>query len=433
VRLRSTVVRVTADDLIDFSLDPVVKMNIYNSIFNSDASQPWATPQYTCGTGNCTFEPITTIAARARCHNLTDMLHTRCDVTNNCTVSVGLIDDRGLSLSYRPSIGGQFIAVGTAANLSTPHASNSNLWNRLPIIQYIMVEDFNRVLLDFDYEGTARLDTPFLAVECEINIRVRAVQDSIKNAEHSINEIGFWRYGEPVTTTTSNTTLAAWWQDLTGRWDLSLEEVPAPDLMETLRLPPGFVFDSTAARALDYFIKSIFNGTYSAGSVGLPGFVAGGDYADATIDATQSLFRGNISGCAKSDDHLSCGVENVAKALTKTFRDSAYIAYGLESANVTVGETRIVVSYVRINWFWFSIPLSVWAMAAVLWISTVVHTRRMKVSAWANSILPLLFLYRGDVGKDGVGLQGTSNADYLQRSERVAVKLRFSDGKAKLE
>jgi hypothetical protein len=116
----------------------------------------------------------------------------------------------------------------------------------------------------------------------------------------------------------------------------------------------------------------------------------------------------------------------MAKAMTKTFRDSAYIAYGLESAKVTIGETQVVISYVRINWFWLSLPFSVWTIA-------VIHTRKMRVPAWANNILPLLFLYRGDGGEDEVGPQGTSNADFLQKTEQIAVQLRFSDGKAKLE
>jgi hypothetical protein len=349
----------------------------------------------------------------------------------NCTVSIGPIDDRGLSLSYRPGMGGQFIKIGTAADLSAPHATNSNSWNRLPIIQYIMVEDFNRVVGDHDYNGIARLDTPFLAAECEIHIGVRAMQDSIKNSEHSADEIGFWRYGEPANITTSNSTLASWWRDLTGEWDsLAKEDL---SVSQGAMLPPGFKFDDSASNALRIFVIYVFDGTFTAGAdVAL--WATSTDSLDyAAVDTTQSIFYGNFSGCAESDDHLSCGVRNMAKAMTKTFRDSTYIAHGLEMANVTYGETQVVVSYVRINWFWFSLPLSVWTMAAVLWISTVVHTRRLKVSAWANNILPLLFLYRGDVGKEEVGQEGTSNADYLRKSERIAVQLRFSDGKAKLE
>jgi hypothetical protein len=260
-----------------FYLDPVLNANIYNSIFNSDASQSWATPQYTCSSGNCTFESITTIAARARCHNLTDLLHTDCDAANNCTVSIGLIDDQGVSLSYRPGQSGQLIRIDTVANLSAPHAASSNNWNRLPIVQYIMIQDFNRVLRD--HHSTTESDTPFLAAECEISIGVQAVQDSIKNAEHSAEEIGFWRYGEPATITTSNLTLAAWWRDLTGQWDSApIEDLSMPGQM--LVLPPGFEFGYNATKALINFSQAIFDGIFSAGALsdGWMTSSKGGDY-----------------------------------------------------------------------------------------------------------------------------------------------------------
>jgi hypothetical protein len=267
---------------------------------------------------------------------------------------------------------------------------------------------------------------------------------SVENAKYSVEEIGFWAYGEPVTDTTSNMTLLAWWHDLTGQWT-SLDV--RADLM---RWPPGFndntTFDADAndpaatddqtyqsTTMMSNFFQEIFGGNFFTTSMYDFWTPSSPVFGHATMDTLKSIYEGNMSGCAESDDRLSCGVENVAKAMTKVFRDSAYADHGLELANVTVGETKVVISYVRINWFWFALPLSVWTMAAVLWISTVIHTRRMKVSAWANNILPLLFLYRGDVGKEEVGQQGTSNADYLRRSERIAVQLQFADGKAKLE
>ena len=132
------------------------------------------------------------------------------------------------------------------------------------------------------------------------------------------------------------------------------------DLWTSVRYQPTRLSD--AGR----FIEAIFNGAFFGGTGNHEIWETSADSEYAVIDTLQSIYYGNISGCAEFDDYLSCGVENVAKATTKTFRDSAYIAYGLESANVTVGETQVVVSYVRINWFWFSLPLSVWTMAAVL-------------------------------------------------------------------
>jgi hypothetical protein len=433
--------KITADEKIAYSLDPILKANVYTSIFNSDANQIWATPQYSCRSGNCTFEPITTIAARAQCHNLTHLLHTRCRASNcttplcegdhNCTVSIGPPGDQGLSLWHYPKTSGYFAIFNTTDFMEE--------WGyrgpvRLPTIEYIMIEDVKDEI--FDYDGVATSDSPISAVaaRCEVRIGVQALRDSIENAKHSIEDIGFWEQGEPVMDTTSNKALLAWWHDLTRQWEdsLAMED-------DAQAWPPGFMLEPGPDRTfytLRAFIRHIFGGTFFKNHGSNEYWEAPEDgtiFAYPTIDIIESIYRGNISGCAESDDHLSCGVKNMAKAMTKTFRDNAYAANGPSSANVTYGETQVVIIYVRINWFWLSLPLSVWTMAAVLWMSTVVHTRRMKVSAWANNILPLLFLYRGDVRKEEVGKQGTSNADFLRKTERIAVQLRFSDGKAKLE
>jgi hypothetical protein len=321
---------------------------------------------------------------------------------------------------------------------------NTTVGDHLPGIQYIMLDRVNDGFLDYDGIATSYAPIVAVAAECKIQLGVQALQDRVENAKYSVEEIGFWAYGEPVTDTTSNITLLAWWHDLTGQW-ASLDV--RADLM---RWPPGFndntTFDADAndpaatddqtyqsTTMMSNFFQEIFGGNFFTTSMYDFWTPSSPVFGHATMDTLKSIYEGNMSGCAESDDRLSCGVENVAKAMTKVFRDSAYADHGLELANVTVGETKVVISYVRINWFWFALPLSVWTMAAVLWISTVIHTRRMKVSAWANNILPLLFLYRGDVGKEEVGQQGTSNADYLRRSERIAVQLQFADGKAKLE
>ena len=57
----------------------------------------------------------------------------------------------------------------------------------------------------------------------------------------------------------------------------------------------------------------------------------------------------------------------------------------------------------------------------------------MGVSAWANNNLSLLFLYRGDVEKEELEKYGTSNADFLRKTEQIAVQLHFSARKARLK
>ncbi|KAF7178912.1 hypothetical protein CNMCM7691_007736 [Aspergillus felis] len=39
-------------------VDPVLKANVYSSLFNADLSKPWAIPQYLCSSSNCTRGPV---------------------------------------------------------------------------------------------------------------------------------------------------------------------------------------------------------------------------------------------------------------------------------------------------------------------------------------------------------------------------------------
>lgn len=157
-------------------------------------------------------------------------------------------------------------------------------------------------------------------------------------------------------------------------------------------LPPNFEFSFDASEALQRFMEAMFDEKFYA-IVLLSSWTTGSPNPEyAPIDTWQSIFYGDFSGCGPDDDHLMCAVNNVAKAMTKTLRDSTYIAYGLEGANATLGKTLSTVSYVCIDWQWASLPFCVWILAAALWCVTALKARRAKVPVWANNVLPLLFL-----------------------------------------
>lgn len=109
---------------------------------------------------------------------------------------------------------------------------------------------------------------------------------------------------------------------------------------------PGRRLDSSSRAC------STAKGSFSLGSAAAQWYandtgVESGSYPGR--DSIQALQSGNFSGCNTADDHLSCAFRNVAKAITKTLNDSAYMKYGLQSADVTYGQTNVSVSYVRID------------------------------------------------------------------------------------
>lgn len=421
-------------DLMYTTVDPVLKANVYNSLFNSDPNQPWVTPRYACNTGNCTFEPITTLAAWSECFDLTDLLHTECvpllkncttgsSCVSNCTVSIGPSDEGGLSL-WRTTLGGVVLKVAATQNFTTPRTIQAHQMS-LPVVQYIITKDIDRVAR-YDFNSSA--DGAFVAAECGINIGVQAVQDSITNSTHSVEHIGSWQHGVPTLYSSSNPALATWWRTLSREWDPM-----APTTDDTLALPPGFSVEPYVEGQLNAFISGLFGGNLQVFSSFASWQPGSGSYDFASTDTLRAIFYGNLSGCASGDDHLTCAFDNVAKAMTKTFRDSAYMSHGLEGANATFGQTWTTLSYLRIDWQWMSLPFAVWIMAATLWCGTVLKTRRAQIPAWANNILPLLFLYR-DGSEQGKGCKhDISSAGYIQKSERIMARLRVSDGKAALD
>lgn len=360
---------------------------------------------------------------------------------------MGRGDRESTGIGYTPGVGGFGLAVNTTLrSLSAAHLD-------LPVIVSVTVKDAEGLL---DAQGYAALneDAEFVAHECSIELGVQGVQDSVVNSSHIMQEIGFWRYGDPPSNTSTNETLLAWWRDTTAYLallpGLNHTESPAPGsncpgLMchYPLYTPPGFGFDHKVLNALRDFVIYLFNdycsfmlpsGSDASSSLN---YCDGGEtrlttnnYASA--DTVQAISHGEFAGCHKGRDHLTCGINNVAKALTKTFRDAAFTNVTSDASNLHIGQTLVTVNHVRIDWMWMSMPVLVWTMALLTSIGTAITTRRAKLPAWAIDVLPLLFLYREHEGQHSSVGHGASGKDYLRRAGRIVVELQANRDKAKL-
>ena len=124
--------------------------------------------------------------------------------------------------------------------------------------------------------------------------------------------------------------------------------------------------------ALRGFIASMFVGTDYNSEWWLDPNNPGPPSVYATIDNIKAISNGTSFGCALGDDVLYCAVNNVAKVLTKIFRDSLYTGRSaarvcaLDELSAKVGRTHVVINHVRIAWVWMTLLACVWAMAAIL-------------------------------------------------------------------
>jgi hypothetical protein len=167
----------------------------------------------------------------------------------------------------------------------------------------------------------------------------------------------------------------------------------------------------------------------------------------AVADVIEAIWYGNISRCTAVEDHLTCAFTNIAKAMTKSLRDSAFTTTAIGSSDsnqldgldngsfgkLAAGNTHVVTTFVRIDWWWISLPCLVWAMSVVLWVGMMAETWLVKAPAWRDNTLPLLYLLRHPIDGDSAAGSEVSNRSLRRRSKAVHTSLRVDSGLAYLD
>ncbi|KAK6814647.1 hypothetical protein RU639_009324 [Aspergillus parasiticus] len=411
----------------NYFVEPTLKANIYNSIFSTDPSRPWAIPQYTCPSGNCTWDPVASLAVRALCTDITSSIQQSCIAHNdtgamempykNCTVS---LPHDGAAAFYAGGIHTEAIALQvkpvTEPVVYTKH-------NTLLVIQRIearaaVPEAGHYMAQDIRDDGR------YVATECALELVVRSVQAQVSGSVYSERMLAEWN-GVDV-----------WYDENQGANGSSL--VPEWDDRSLLGGAGGGVGNFTlfpkSQATIVQFLEPLFSGEIYSGMMSLI-FRASGDQLDtsyATADVMEALLLGNITGCADvQSNRFSCAMHNVADALSKSFRDQAYINSGAEMADMALGHTQVNATIVHVRWQWLTLPVLVWMLGGATWLGAEWKTRRGKLHKWSDNPLPLLFLYREGQGGDGNGGGGANTVQglglsgqaYERRAKRIHARL----------
>ncbi|PYI31488.1 hypothetical protein BP00DRAFT_425543 [Aspergillus indologenus CBS 114.80] len=347
-------------------IDPVLKANIYNALMNQDSTRPWATPQYTCPTGNCTWGAFLSLGVEAQCADITAHLQRNCtDMTPpilfNCTVSL----PSGLAAFYSP--GGwrrQLSAMGTFDGTDAVQYQTTTF----PVVQYILAVGTNTdPTVGVGLAENLTETSPFTATECALMPVVQLFNVTISLGVYQETQIFNYTITDYISDPT-NKTQVTW----------------------------GFGRDAWAATG--HFLENLFAGSVEAMS-GVFGFVPSeGSQNAATTDAIEAIFYGNFTatGCT-ADDPLTCAMVNVAAAMTKTIRDSSFTS---QDSPPLVGLSQITVSFVEIRWPWVALPVGVWVLGALSCIGAAWKSYRAGTRAWMTSELPLVFADKHWQGKD---------------------------------
>ncbi|KAE8376760.1 hypothetical protein BDV26DRAFT_264929 [Aspergillus bertholletiae] len=405
-------------------VDPSLKANVYNSLFNNDQSKPWATPQYVCTTGNCIWGPTAAIEVRARCSNVTDQLNITCTTitdtpagyngATNCTASLPLTNTTAWFLSD--------MDVLQPLSIATVHAATALVYKNASLPPIQMVAPHNLSMSTIFTANTTR----WRATECSIQPLVHSFNASVTDNIYT------------------ETTLATWEKSWTT-WDQGLD-IPDSELQKMqsgqyfdppwgiehgMQPNTSFMISSLAGSSLDTFFEGLFTGVWFRRSLDSSSFIAGPLGMYAAPDFIQAMAIGNTTGCdVATMDKLQCAMENVAAAMTKSFRDSAYIAADSDPtrARMAAGRTRTSMTYVQVRWQWIVLPALVWVLGAATLAGTMWKSRSTKAPKWRNDPMPLLFLLQRRRG-DAVGVAERESGE---KAEALRVKLYESNGRIAL-
>ena len=91
--------------------------------------------------------------------------------------------------------------------------------------------------------------------------------------------------------------------------------------------------------------------------------------------------------------------------------------------SAAAGTVLVGATFVKVEWMWLLLPLTVWILALVVWLGAIWKSRASGAPLWRDDVLPLIFASQ-DI--KNVAMQeecGTVSTRYTTMAEELRVKL----------
>jgi hypothetical protein len=159
-------------------------------------------------------------------------------------------------------------------------------------------------------------------------------------------------------------------------------------------------------------------------------------------DQLQNIFFANVTtletcpftGRGKKDP-FACAINAIADAYTQTVRDAGYVANGTASEGLARGETLVTRTFIRVEWPWITLHVTVWLLTVMGWGGTVWRTKSLGIPFWRSDPMPMVYMY-ADAQKQGQGSGadsgGTLAMDMETGGDDMLMKLRNEGGHMRL-
>lgn len=295
---------------------------------------------------------------------------------------------------------------------------------------------------DFSGISVTRQVSIWEATECSFEPIVRRFQPSVRDNIYSDRTLAIWsdralvqmNNTDDEQSTISSSTSSQGGNDTEFEWQFRPPWATTP-------ANKTFHYGLAAEKAVAKFLRILFSGYYWRNQTHEGYQPTAPDAAlYASSDVLQTLDRGDLAGCRDPVSYqlsvpvkVNCSMQNVARAISKTFRDSDPLNPGNHDypssdysddseSGAGAGRVEVNVTFISVRWQWIALPVLVWVLGAVALAGAIWKTRRRRAPRWKNDPLPLLFLYQ-DGDEDGRRGEGSEGRRWVPNADLLKVKL----------
>ncbi|KAF7526503.1 hypothetical protein G7054_g10757 [Neopestalotiopsis clavispora] len=332
-------------------------------------------PPFECPTGNCTWDPFSTLAIGSKCLDITDSASLDCSVSepdvDSCVLAAphdAVLSDAlgGNNSSYKGMIMNASLADDVVKLSDQPF---DNLTVLLAMVQWVKAHN----VTSYHVLPTCTLE----ASRCAFYVTVQELQAKVMNGVYS-EEI-LQEYTTPEMTPDQQ-------HGMTGNfWNAVLTPGSPTFTPPFAGRPPNrnttFIMDGRAYWGMSSQIYALLRGYVGLAASGGP---MGSD------DLMLSLFKA---------DNVTRAMHLMAQSMTTAIRANITNILQAKEGNSQLiapeeainGTVWFQQQFVVVRWGWVAFPGVLLVLASVLLVATVVSTHRRHIGFWKTSPLALLF------------------------------------------
>lgn len=302
--------------------------------------------------------------------------------------------------------------VFVSNGVDTPVAESNRANTTLGVVQFIARQ--KDVPTSWSGDMLSSMDS-FEATECVIVPVVRSFRASVENNVYTEESLATWDQSSLIR---GDGFIAH--HDLVPPW--------GPE-MGTNQTNQVFGYNVLSSRVVTLFVQQILTGHLGMTGSNPEYRSTASNLIYAGRDILVALGEGEVVGCGGYlPSRLNCTMENIAQAVSKSFRDSRYKVNAEDESSRAVGRARVSVTHVGVRWAWIVLPVLVLLLGILVLAGTLWKARRRCIPKWRNDPLPLLFLHNDKTGEKAGGL-GLPAQGSLSHTKTMKARLDTSDGR----